>query len=165
MLIKLIKKMPEMAGGVLPLLINKILLNPTCLQYTEALRIIISECATILMEKPNCLTSLLDNLSRLSYNIARRALLALLPLFKLSRVTRDSLIIVLRKLLFSPKVSCNSRRSWRTTPAWRTRASCASGGHRPRSSGPKNQAPPSLTPLFGSTAQRSPPMSAPYALI
>ena len=107
LLIKLIKKMPDLVGDVLPMLINKILLSPNSLQYTEALRILVSDCscASILMERHQCLTPLLDNLSRLSYNIARRSLLALLPLFKLSKGTRDSLIMVLRNLLFSPKVS------------------------------------------------------------
>ena len=105
LLIKLIKKMPDSVHSVMPLLINKILLSPHSLQYTEALRVIISDCSTILMERSQCLNHLMDNLSRLSYNIARRSLLALLPLFKMSRSIRDSLILVLRKLLFSPKVS------------------------------------------------------------
>ena len=105
LLIKLIKKMPDMVGSVLTTLINRILLCPNSPQYTEALRLIVSDCSTILMEKHQCLTPLISNLSRLSYNIARRSLLALLPLFKLSRDTRDSLIMVLRKLLFSPKIS------------------------------------------------------------
>ena len=105
LLIKLIKKMPDSVHSVLPFLINKILLSSHSLQYTEALRVIVSDCSTILMERSQCLTHLMDNLSRLSYNIARRSLLALLPLFKMSRSIRDSLILVLRKLLFSPKVS------------------------------------------------------------
>ena len=105
LLIKLIKKMPDSVHSVLPFLINKILLSSHSLQYTEALRVIISDCSTILMERSQCLTHLMDNLARLSYNIARRSLLALLPLFKMSRSIRDSLILVLRKLLFSPKVS------------------------------------------------------------
>ena len=105
LLIKLIKKMPDSVHRVLPLLINKILLSSHSLQSSEALRVIISDCSTILMERSQCLNHLMDNLSRLPFNIARRSLLALLPLFKMSRSIRDSLILVLRKLLFSPKVS------------------------------------------------------------
>ena len=104
LLMKVIKKQGESASSVLDPLTNKILVTRQTPQYTEALRIIVAETSTILMERPNVVTELVENLQRLSYPAARRTLSGLLPLVRFSRSLRDSIILVLRKALFSQSV-------------------------------------------------------------
>ena len=102
LLLKLIKKQRECSPEVISSLTNKILTStPTCIQYTEALRIVVAESSTILMETPHVFNELVENLSKLPFNTSRRCLYAMLPLVKLSRVLRDLLILALRKLLFA----------------------------------------------------------------
>ena len=102
LLLKLVKKQKESVHEVITALTNKILTsNVSNVQYTEALRIIISESAGIFMETPHVFTELVENVSRLPFNTSRRCLYAMLPVVKLSRVLRDRLILALRKLLFS----------------------------------------------------------------
>ena len=101
LLSKLIKKQSSSCSLVISALTDKILTtNVSNVQYTEALRIVVADTSTILMETPHVMDELVENVARLPFNTSRRALYALLPLVKLSRVLRDDLIIALRKLLF-----------------------------------------------------------------
>lgn len=105
LLLKVVKRQKESARSVLEPLTARILESRREPQYTEALRVILREAATILMEQPALLTELVEQLPSLSHFSARRSLLALLPLVRLSRHLRDSLILVLRKALFSRTVA------------------------------------------------------------
>ena len=101
LLSKLIKKQNSSSSLVISALTDKILTtNVSSVQYTEALRIVVADTSTILMETPHVMDELVENVARLPFNTSRRALYALLPLVKLSRVLRDHLILALRKLLF-----------------------------------------------------------------
>eukprot|EP00092_Neocalanus_flemingeri_P013422 GFUD01014471.1.p1 GENE.GFUD01014471.1~~GFUD01014471.1.p1 ORF type:complete len:1306 (+),score=525.63 GFUD01014471.1:564-3920(+) len=104
LLLKVVKKQADSASSVLDPLTSRILVSKQAPQYTEALRIIVKDTATILMEKPGVVSELVENLQRLSYPSARRTLSALLPLVRFSRSLRDSLILILRKALFSRSV-------------------------------------------------------------
>ena len=65
LLLKIVKKQRECAGEVMSNLTNKILTtNPNCVQYTEALRVIVAESSTILMETPHVFNELVENISR-----------------------------------------------------------------------------------------------------
>jgi len=104
LLLKVVKKQPISAPAVMEPLTSRILVSKKSPQYTEALRIIIKDTATILMEQPKVVSELVENLQRLSYSTARRTLSGLLPLVRFSRALRDSIILVLRKALFSRSV-------------------------------------------------------------
>ena len=101
LLSKLIKKQSSSSSLVISALTDKILTtNVSNVQYTEALRVVVADTSTILMETPHVMDELVENVARLPFNTSRRALYALSPLVKLSRVLRDHLILALRKLLF-----------------------------------------------------------------
>ena len=104
LLLKVVKKQSDSASSVMEPLTSRILVSKKAPQYTEALRIIVKDTATILMEQPKIVSELVENIQRLSYPTARRTLSGLLPLVRFSRALRDSIILVLRKALFSRSV-------------------------------------------------------------
>ena len=105
LLVKLVKNQRELCRPVISALTSKILTTgPASVQYTEALRITVADTAALLMETPHEFDELVENVARLPYNTSRRALHALLPLVRLSRVLRDLIILSLRKLLFCSAV-------------------------------------------------------------
>jgi len=104
LLLKVVKKQSHSASSVMEPLTSRILVSKKAPQYTEALMIIVKDTATILMEQPKIVSELVENIQRLSYPTARRTLSGLLPLVRFSRALRDSIILVLRKALFSGSV-------------------------------------------------------------
>ena len=63
------------------------------------------ESRALLMEQPTLMSDLVENLPSLDHFTARRALTAIMPLVKLNKSLRDSVILVLRKALFSRAVA------------------------------------------------------------
>lgn len=104
-LVKVAKRAGPSCGAVLEPLVTRILTHRQAPQYTEALRMVVRDSATILMEQPGLLADLVEHLQTLSYFTARRVLTAIMPLVRLKRALRDSVILVLRKALFSRSVA------------------------------------------------------------
>ena len=106
-LVKLvIKKRSTSIVMVLSELTKRILSSKGAIQYTDCLRMTIKDGITVIMEEPPVfMNELLDHFGSLGINGARRVLVALMPLVKYGRNSlRNSTILILRKLLFSPNV-------------------------------------------------------------
>jgi len=105
-LAKVIKKHPSSAQIIIPKLQDRIIVNGLSIQYTTALRIIVKQATTYLMEDDNgtLIVNFINNFHRLTYTAGRASFNALVPLLKLNRSLRNPLIVVLRKALFSKNV-------------------------------------------------------------
>jgi len=102
-LAKVIKKHPSSAQIIITKLQDRIIVNSCSSQYSTALRVIVKEATTHLMEDNNTayIINFINNIHRMSYTAGRASLNGLMPLLKLNRTLRNPLILVLRKALFS----------------------------------------------------------------
>ena len=114
LLSKLIKKQPGSQdkpmltiSPVMSPLTNKIITsNAAAVQFSDALRIIIADNFMKFQKGvPNFIAELIETFPKLAFNTARRCLYAMLPIVKLNKDLRNSLIMILRKLFFSSSVT------------------------------------------------------------
>ena len=104
-LAKVVKRQGRSADLVVAPLTTRVVQTRASPQFTEALRVIVKESQAVLMEQPRLMTDLVENLPSLDHFTARKALTAIMPLVYLNRTLRDSVILVLRKALFSRAVA------------------------------------------------------------
>lgn len=100
---------PEAVKSILVKLVQRIVFSNGQIQYVECLGRVVKEgLSTIVNETelqlPGVLRDLLEQLGTLNAGAARRVLTALMPLIREDRRSsiRDSVVLVLRKSLFSP---------------------------------------------------------------
>merc|ERR1719188_1650317 len=78
----------------------------TTIQYTNCLSQVISQRRSLLMERPNIISDIIDDTASLEVITAREVLRALMPLMHIVRCIRDTTILVLRKALFARSSKC-----------------------------------------------------------
>ena len=105
LLAKVVKRQGKAAGLVVEPLTTRVVQTRASPQLTEALRVIVKESVAILREQPRLMDDLVENLPTLDHFTARRALTAIMPLVRGSKQLRDSIILILRKALFSRAVA------------------------------------------------------------
>ena len=76
-------------------------------QYTECLSRVIRDNMALFLGQPSVISSLVDCLGDLGVHAARAVLVAVMPLMKPQRSTRDAVMLVLRKSLFARSTESN----------------------------------------------------------
>ena len=106
LLSKVVKRQGKAASLVVGPLTARVVQTRASPQYTEALRVIVKESRAVLMEQPRLMADLVEYLPTLDHFTASRALTAIIPLVHLNKQLRNSVILILRKALFSRTVAC-----------------------------------------------------------
>ena len=106
LLSKVVKRQGKAASLVVGPLTNRVVQTRASPQFTDALRVIVRESRAVLMEQPRLMADLVEYLPTLDHFTASRALTAIIPLVHLNKQLRNSVILILRKALFSRTVAC-----------------------------------------------------------
>ncbi|XP_067004325.2 Fanconi anemia group I protein [Anabrus simplex] len=99
-LVKLVKKQPDVASTVLQTLANRIILGRGVTQYTDCLLKLSHTVPLLMNECQNILIGLLEQLLQLPGSVAQEIVRSLLPLMPTFPALRDALIMILRKALY-----------------------------------------------------------------
>ncbi|XP_045594082.2 Fanconi anemia group I protein [Procambarus clarkii] len=100
----IVRKQPHLARSVISQLSNLILSASSPIQYIEILGKLAKSLPLVLLDHLNVIREPLEYSEFLSIGAATHFLHALLPLLKMSMTLKDTLMITLRKMLFSKKV-------------------------------------------------------------
>ncbi|XP_066938275.1 Fanconi anemia group I protein isoform X1 [Macrobrachium rosenbergii] len=100
----ILKKQPHLAAAILSKISNCIVSASSPIQYIEILGKLAKLSPLVLLEHSNLIQEQLEYLVFLPLSAASHLLQALLPLFKMSMGLKDSLMMILRKMLFSKQV-------------------------------------------------------------
>lgn len=87
-------------GTVLNAIVNNIIRNPQCMQYSECLCELCDSCPMLVIDYPDVVKRLLEVLPSLPATAAFRVTAALISLIRVSQKLRDKLILTLRQSLF-----------------------------------------------------------------
>lgn len=102
---KLVKKRYEIGKVVLERVSNKIIESGTCLsQYSDCLAYMCRKSALVVLDSQIWISELLQNLLVLPGEAATQVLHATLPLMRSSTNIRDSLVLILHKVLYRPGI-------------------------------------------------------------
>ncbi|KAL7632690.1 UNVERIFIED_CONTAM: hypothetical protein RMT77_016961 [Armadillidium vulgare] len=99
-----LKKEPRLAVDILKTTSCLILSSSSPQQYIDLLGRLVKSSPVILLDQVNQIRELLEQTMYLPFNVGSQLLRVLLPLIKINFTLKDSLILILRKMLFSREV-------------------------------------------------------------
>ncbi|KAK8727447.1 hypothetical protein OTU49_009560 [Cherax quadricarinatus] len=100
----IVKKQPHLAGSVISQLSNLILSASSPIQYIEILGKLAKSLPLTLLDNLNVIRDPLEYSEFLSLRAATHLFHVILPLLKMSMTLKDTLMITLRKMLFSKRI-------------------------------------------------------------